>query len=73
MICVTVNFRAYSELSSESEQNDVLNNKIESLTTENLSLQEEIHYLKNDSDVIEREARKFGLQRREEKVLVPAK
>jgi cell division protein FtsB len=42
------------------------------LTNENLVLQEEIHNLKTDSAVIEREARKLGMSRPGEKILVPA-
>ena len=74
VLCLTINFRAYTELSREAEQNEKLNTEIESITTENLDLQEEIYYLQNDSDVIEREARKFGMKRseRENKVPVPA-
>jgi cell division protein FtsL len=72
MICLTVNFRAFSEYREETDQNKTLNAEIEKKTSENLSLQEEIHYLKSDSKTIEREARKFGLLRRKEKVPVPA-
>ena len=74
VLCLTVNFRAYTELSKEVDQNQQLSTEIESMTTENLNLQEEIYYLQNDSDVIEREARKFGMKRsgKEKKVSVPA-
>ena len=74
VLCLTVNFRAYTELSREIDHNESLNSEIESVTTENLNLQEEIYYLQNDTDVIEREARKFGMKRseREKKVPVPA-
>lgn len=61
MLCLTVNYRAFSELRQESQQNEILNLEVENLTKENLSLQEEIHYLKSDSEAIEREARKLGL------------
>jgi hypothetical protein len=72
MVCVTVNFRAYSELKREVNQNQELNAQIEAVTSENLSMQEEIHYLKNDPNMIEREARKFGfVPRKEKKVSVP--
>ena len=56
------------------EHNEKLSTEIENITTDNLNLQEEIYYLQNDSDVIEREARKFGMKRsdREKKVPVPA-
>ncbi|HKX83441.1 MAG TPA: septum formation initiator family protein [Pyrinomonadaceae bacterium] len=72
MVCLTVNFRAFSELREEADQNKTLNAEIEKKTSENLALQEEIHYLKNDSKTIEREAQKLGLLRKKEKVSVPA-
>ncbi|MGQ0541387.1 MAG: FtsB family cell division protein [Blastocatellia bacterium] len=73
MLCLTINFRAHSELSREEARHDALNLQIEAITSENLSLQEQIHYLKNDSKTIEREARKFGLRPREERVSEPTK
>ena len=72
VLCLTINFRAFTELNREAEQHESLNQDIEKLTTENLDLQEEIYYLQNDSSVIEREAKKFGFQRKEKKVPVPA-
>lgn len=72
MLCLTVNLRSFTELNREAEQHESLNQEIEKLTTENLNLQEEIYYLQNDSSVIEREAKKFGFQRKEKKVPVPA-
>ena len=72
VLCFTINFRAFTELNQEVEQNVNLNNEIEKLTSENLNLQEEIYYLQNDSSVIEREAKKFGFQRKEKKVPVAA-
>ena len=71
VLCLTINFRAFTELSSEIEQNESLSSEIEKVTSENLNLQEEIYYLQNDSSVIEREAKKFGFQRKEKKVPVP--
>ena len=72
VLCLTINFRAFTELNREVEQNEDLNSQIESVTTENLNLQEEIYFLQNDSSVIEREARKFGFKRQEKsKVPVP--
>jgi cell division protein FtsB len=73
VLCLSVNFRAFSELSREVEQHENLQTQIESITSENLNLQEEIYYLQNDSSVIEREARKFGFKRKEneKKVSVP--
>ena len=72
MVCLTVNFRAYSELNQEIDQHRTLSTQIESITSENLSLQEEIHYLKSDSSTIDREAKKFGIARSKEEVSVPA-
>ena len=73
-LCLTVNFRAYTDLNREVEQNETLNAEIEKITSENLNLQEEIYYLQNDSNVIEREAKKFGYRRqsKEKKVSVTA-
>ena len=71
VLCLTVNLRSFTELNHEAEQNTSLNQEIEKLTSENLNLQEEIYYLQNDSSVIEREAKKFGFQRKEKKVSVP--
>ncbi len=71
VLCLTINFRAFSELRNEIVQNESLSSEIEKVTSENLDLQEEIYYLQNDSSVIEREARKFGFQRKEKKVPVP--
>lgn len=63
MLCLTINYRAFSELNQESAQNLTLENRIQSVTSENLALQEQIHYLKNDPSTVERESRKFGLRR----------
>lgn len=71
VLCLTINFRAFTELTREVEQNDSLNTQIENITSENLNLQEEIYYLRNDSDAIEREARKFGFTRKEKEKKVP--
>lgn len=38
------------------------------MTDENLGLQEEIYYLKNDPDTIEREAKRYGLVRPQKKL-----
>ena len=71
MLCLTINFRAFSELSKESVENSALENNIQTMTSENLALQEQIHYLKNDPATVEREARKFGLRRPKQQVPVP--
>ena len=70
MLCLTINFRAFSEMSQEMSQNQTLTSQMEILTNENLSLQEEIHSLKSDPRAIEREARKIGMSRHNEKILV---
>jgi cell division protein FtsB len=72
MICLTVNLRAYSELSAEIDQHHVLNAEVNQLTTENSALQDEIQQIKTDKAMIEREARRLGMSRPNEKVLVPA-
>jgi cell division protein FtsB len=63
MLCMAINIRAYSEMSQEMEQNQRLSVQLESVTNENLAIQEEVHNLKIDSSFVEREARKIGLSR----------
>jgi cell division protein FtsB len=58
-------------MSAELEQNERLSIAVEQLTNENLGLQSEVHNLKTDSRAVEREARKIGMSRANEKVLVP--
>ena len=72
MLCLTINLRAFTELNTEIEMNQKLNVDVDRMTNENLILQEEIHNLKTDSQTIEREARKLGMSRSGEKILVPA-
>lgn len=72
MLCLTINFRAFSELRGEVQENQQLNADVDQLTNQNVALQEEIHNLKTDSNVIEREARKLGMSRPGEKIFVPA-
>ena len=71
MLCMAINLRAFSEMSAELKQNEHLSLAVEQLSTENLGLQTEVHSLKNDSHAVEREARKIGMSRPNEKVLVP--
>jgi len=71
MLCMAINLRAFSEMSAELEQNERLSLAIEQLRDENLGLQTEVYSLKNDSHAVEREARKIGMSRPNEKVLVP--
>ena len=72
MLCLTINYRAFSEMSREVDENQNLNWQIETLTTENLALQEDIHNLKNDSESIRREARRLGIIGGNEQSPVPA-
>src|SRR5688572_23357093 len=57
MLVLTINYRAFSELTSERREFLELNEKVQEATTENLSLQEEIYYLKTDPKPTERETR----------------
>ena len=68
MLVLTVNYRAFSELKKESKVFEELSDKVQQATTDNLSMQEEIYYLKSDPKTIEREARKYGLARPKEQV-----
>jgi len=61
MLCLSVNYRAFSEMSREVDENQNLSWQVETITNENLALQEEIHDLKNDSALIRREAKRLGL------------
>jgi cell division protein FtsB len=70
MLCITINFRAYSEMIVEVEENERLSIGVERLNKQNLIIQEEIHDLKTDSRAIEHEAQKIGLSRPSEKILV---
>lgn len=72
MLCLTINYRAFSEMSREMEEHQELSSQLQNLTTENIALQDEIHDLKNDARSIEREARKMGMSRPNEKIVVPA-
>src|SRR5688500_9045948 len=58
MLVLTINYRAYSELTSEKKEFQELNEKVQRATTENLSVQEEIYYLKTDPHPTEHETRK---------------
>ncbi len=71
MLCLAINLRAHTEMSSEMELNQNLSVQLEQLSTENLVIQEEIHNLKTDSRTIESAARKIGMSRPNEKILVP--
>ncbi len=71
MLCMAINLRAFTEMNAEIGQNEHLSLALEQLTNENIGLQSEVHSLKADSQTVEREARKIGLSRPNEKVLVP--
>ena len=61
MLIISINFRAFSEMREEVDQHGRLSGQIQNLMDENLALQEEIHTLKSDPRVIEREAKRIGL------------
>ena len=61
MLCLSINYRAFCEMSREVDENQSLSGQVQGLTNENLALQEEIHNLKNDSESIRREARRLGI------------
>lgn len=71
MLGLTINYGAFSALSKESKENERLEKQIQNVTTENLGLQEQIHFLKHDPATVEREVKKFGLRRPKQKVSVP--
>jgi cell division protein FtsB len=61
MLTVSINYRAFREMTDEANQNTRLSSQIQNLQDENLALQEEIHTLKSDPRVIEREAKRIGI------------
>lgn len=71
VLCIAVNLRAFMEMNRQSLENRKLNSEIEQLSSVNVTLQEEIKNLKGDPKTIEREARKIGMSRPNEKILVP--
>ncbi len=48
-------------MKEEASQNTRLATQIQSLTDENLALQEEIHALKTNPEIIQREAKRIGV------------
>ena len=72
MLCLAINFRAFSDMREELNHFEQYNIQVESLTTENLAIQQEIHRIKSDERTIGNEARKIGLSRPNEKFLVPS-
>jgi hypothetical protein len=73
MLCISINLKAFSSMRSETEQNTRLSVEIQNLIDENLVLQEEIHLLKTDPKVIQREAEKIGVTLAQEKFPVQTK
>ena len=73
MLCISINLKAFSSMRSETEQNTRLSVEIQNLIDENLVLQEEIHLLKTDPKVIQREAQKIGVTLAQEKFPVQTK
>lgn len=71
LLCLAINIRAYSETRDEVQLNTQLSAEIEQLSSENAILQQQIHGLKTDETTIEREARKHGFARPNEKIFVP--
>ncbi len=71
MLCLAINLRAFSEMNREINENISLNSEIEQLENENAELETEIKTLTNDERTIEREARKIGMSRPNEKILIP--
>lgn len=61
MLGVTINYSSYSRMSQEVTENDQLSNRLQALMDENLQLQDEIHDLKTNPEVIEREAKRLGI------------
>ena len=61
MLIISINFRAFTEMQEEAGQNTRLATQIQSLTDENLALQEEIHTLKTNPEIIQREAKRIGV------------
>ncbi len=72
LLCLAINLRSFSELRAEIEQNKTLDAEVNRLNNDNLMIQEQVFNLKNDPATIEREARKLGMGRIGERVLVSA-
>ena len=61
MLCVSINYRAFSIAQEEADKNARLAGQVQSLMDENVALQDEIHTLKTDPRVIGREAKRIGI------------
>lgn len=73
LVVLTLNVRAWTNGQTEFQTHERLGTEIEQLTTENTLLQDEINRLQYDPKTIEREARKLGMGRMNEKVFVPTR
>jgi cell division protein FtsB len=71
LLVLTLNVRAWTNVQTEYQTNQKLGAEIEQLTNENQTLQDEVNRLQYDPKMIEREARKLGMGRANEKVFVP--
>ena len=74
LLCVTINFRAHSEITREAAEREKLNTQVQDLTIDNLALQGDIQSFKTNPNAIATEAAKLGYQRpNKEKIPVRAK
>lgn len=71
MLVVSINLRAFTEAREEVDKHARLSEQLQNLMDENLALQEEIHSIRTDPRVIEREAKRIGIDLRQEKVPMP--
>ena len=71
LLCLAINIRAYSESRDEVQINTQIISEIKQLTNDNALLHTEILGLKTNENTIEREARKLGFGRPNEKIFVP--
>lgn len=67
MLVVSINLRAFTEAREEVDKHARLSEQLQNLMDENLALQEEIHSIRTDPRVIEREAKRIGIDLRQEK------
>ncbi len=70
MICLVVNLRAHSDLKHELGRYEILSQQAEVLRQKNMELADEVKMLKTDLSAIEHEARKLGMIKPNEKILV---
>jgi len=73
MLTVSINYRALTDARDEADKNERLGVQLQSLKDENLALQEEIHTLRTDARVIEREAKLMRSSRTERHTTCPLK